>query len=43
VFNTLLKLALAVVIAGPARSWPAALALAIPAVAIVGSSVVAVA
>jgi uncharacterized membrane protein (DUF4010 family) len=43
VFNTLLKLALAVVIAGPARSWPAALALAIPAAAIIGSSVVAVA
>ena len=42
VFNTLLKLALALVIAGPRRAWPAAVALGIPAAAIIGSSIVAV-
>ncbi|WP_332812289.1 MgtC/SapB family protein [Sphingomonas sp.] len=43
VFNTLLKLVLALVIAGPSRAWPAALALGLPAAAIIVSGIIAVA
>jgi hypothetical protein len=43
VFNTLLKLVLALVIAGPSRAWPAALALGLPAAAIIVSGIIAIA
>ncbi len=43
VFNTLLKLVLALVIASPRRAWLPALALGIPAAAIIVSGIVAIA